>query len=95
MQIPPPSPTSHHDIQHAGSGSGRSTSRRTARQLVRFSLYALSYLGGSATGTSAVALVLYQPADWRWVFLGVGGLLAGACAAGLAPYFPKYGEDRP
>lgn len=63
--------------------------RRAVTRQIRFVLYALSYLGGAATGTSAMTLLLYQPTDWRWAWLGAGGMLAGACAVGLIAYFPK------
>lgn len=81
MQDYPPS-----DTHHRG---GANTGKQPGRRLIRFVLYALSYLGGAATGTSATALLLYQPADLAWAWLGVGGLLACACAVGLFAYFPK------
>lgn len=78
-----PLPTSNRNRQrrrHRGSA---------ARRLIRATLFLLSSLGGTATGTSAVTLLLYQPADWRWVWLGAGGLLAGVCAVELIRYFPR------
>jgi len=89
VQLPSSSETDQHhdatsDIQPGRSAIGPSTTR-----LIRLVLYALSYLGGAATGTSAVTLLLYRPTDWRWAWLGAGGLLAGACAVGLIAYFPK------
>lgn len=56
--------------------------------LVRSLLYSLSYVGGAATGWSVVVLVLYQPTDWRWAGVGAAGVLAGALAVWLIPYFP-------
>lgn len=89
MQTPHPFDTDHQGDSHTGRQPGRSAIRRATTRLIRFVLYALSYIGGAATGTSAMTLVLYQPTDWRWAWLGAGGLLAGACAVGLIPYFPK------
>lgn len=57
--------------------------------LLRHLIYSLSYVGGAATGWSLVCLVLYQPTDWRWAWVGVGGVLAGALAVWLIPYFPE------
>lgn len=66
---------------------GPRASRPTIRMIRRL-LYAMSHLGGAATGTSVTVLILYRPVDWRWVWLGVGGLLAGVCAVLLIAYFP-------
>ncbi|MEW5683801.1 MAG: hypothetical protein AB1942_02670 [Pseudomonadota bacterium] len=89
MQDPSTSDTHHerHD-RSAEQLAGPSFSHATTR-VVRFCLYALSVLGGAATGTSVVALVLYQPFDRRWALLGAAGVLAGACAVRLIAYFPK------
>lgn len=95
VQLPSPSDTDHRDDTAHDTQPGPSAIRRASTRLIRFVLYALSYIGGGATGTSAMTLVLYQPTDWRWAWLGAGGLLAGACAVGLIPYFPKDdGEER-
>lgn len=76
------------DIQSIGSPFSRATTR-----LIRGFLYAMCHLGGAATGTSIMSIVLYQPTDWRWAWLGAGGLLAGACAVGLIGYFPRPDGD--
>lgn len=94
VQLPSSSDTDHRDDTAHDKQPGRSAIGRATR-LVRFVLYALSYIGGAATGTSAMTLVLYQPTDWRWAWLGAGGLLAGACAVGLIPYFPKDDGEEP
>lgn len=72
------------DAQSVGSPFGPATAR-----LIRWFLYGICLLGGAATGTSIVTLLLYQPTDWRWAWLGAGGLLTVACAVGLSGYFPR------
>lgn len=82
---------------HAGDATPRigSPFSPATTRLIRWFLYAMSHLGGAATGTSIMGLVLYQPTDWRWAWLGAGGLLAGACAVGLISYFPRPDGDAP
>lgn len=89
MQTPSPFDNDHHGDDDLPTPHVRRAFGRATNRLIRFALYALSFLGGAATGTSATALVLYQPTDWRWAWLGVGGLVAGACAVGLIRYFPR------
>lgn len=93
MQTPSPNDTDRRSDDPSRTPEGRSAFGRATTRLIRFVLYALSYVGGAATGTSAMTLLLYQPTDWRWAWLGAGGLFAGACAAGLIRYFPKDDGD--
>lgn len=89
MQIPSPFDNDHHGDDDLPTPQGRTACEWPTTRLIRFALYALSFLGGAAAGTSVTTIVLYQPTDWRWAWLGAGGLLAGACAVGLIRYFPR------
>lgn len=92
----PPSPTSgpmnaNHDLPD--ETAARSSLSRATTLIVRRLLFSFSYIGGAATGSSYVASVLYQPIDWAWALLGVGGLVIAVCAAGLIGYFPAPAQN--
>lgn len=87
MQPTPNSDPTRPDNWPQGN-QARSHLSYAAIHLVRGLLYSLSYIGGAATGWSLVVLVLYQPTDWRWAWVGAGGVLAGALAVWLIAYFP-------
>lgn len=86
-------PTS--DTPRRGQHPCRATASRAATRLARGLIYLGCYLSGAATGTSLIALLLYQSTDWRWAWLGLGGLLGGACSVRLIAYFPRREEVEP
>jgi hypothetical protein len=83
---PPSDPTHPESLPHDTQAPTRLSYATVL--LVRGLLWSLSYVSGATTGFSLVALVLYQPTDWRWAWVSAGGVLAGACAVWLIPYFP-------
>lgn len=93
----PPSPFKPNFRYDDGSKSTVAAfrSRRAIRLVIRGLLFKLSYLGGSATGGSVMVLLLYRPIDWRWGWIGIGGIAAGALATWLIAYFPKPGRETP
>lgn len=67
---------------------------RASVHIVRGLLEHLVRLGGAATGASIFAVITLQ-ADWRWVGIGVGGLIVALLAVWLVAYFPPGRLDEP
>lgn len=93
---PSPSSDPTHSTRHPLEvGPTPPRRNRVSVLLVRGLLYSFAHLGGAATGSAFVALLTVHPTDWRWVWLGVGGLLMALCAVFLIPYLPGEPRDAP